>query len=512
VFKKLLVANRGEIALRVMRACRELGISPVGVYSDVDSNALHVRHADEAYLLGPGPPRESYLNIKKIIRVAKACKAQAIHPGYGFLSERAEFAEACRQAGIVFVGPPPEAIRAMGDKVAARRLVSEAGVPVTPGTEPLTDHGEAIATAERMGFPVLIKAVAGGGGKGIRMVQNAEQMEGALRVASSEAASAFGDGAVYVEKLLDPARHVEVQVLADDHGNVVSLGERECSIQRRHQKLIEESPSPIVDDEMRERMSAAARAAARAAGYRNAGTVEFLVDRDRNFYFLEMNTRLQVEHPVTEMVTGYDLVLEQLRIANGEPISFQQEDVRLRGWALECRISAEDPFNDFLPSLGRVDHVVEPSGPGVRVDSSLFSGAELPYHYDPMVAKLIVWGADRPSAIQRMLRALREFLIVGIETNIPFHLQVLQDPRFVAGDISTSFLEKQFRLADAGDGASEQVVLLAAGLLTHLRRRRGLAGAESARVNGSAWRSAGRAALMQGRGSPLASRWRRSTV
>jgi acetyl-CoA carboxylase biotin carboxylase subunit len=512
VFKKLLVANRGEIALRIMRACRELDVSPVAVYSDVDRNALHVRYADEAYLLGPGPPLESYLNIKKIIRVAKACKAQAIHPGYGFLSERAEFAEACRKAGITFVGPSPEAIRAMGDKVAARRLVSEAGVPVTPGTEPLTDHTAAIAAAKKMGLPVLIKAVAGGGGKGIRLVENAAAMEDALRIASSEAASAFGDGSVYVEKLLEPARHVEIQVLADDHGQVVSLGERECSIQRRHQKLIEESPSPIVDEEMRERMSAAARAATRAAGYCNAGTVEFLVDRDRNFYFLEMNARLQVEHPVTEMVTGYDLVLEQIHIAAGEPISFRQEDVRLRGWAMECRISAEDPFNDFLPSLGRVDYVVEPSGPGVRVDSAFFSGAELPYHYDPMVAKLITWGRDRPETIRRMLRALREFLVVGIETNIPFHLQVLQDARFVAGDISTTFLEKQFVLEEGRDGSSEEVVLLAAGLLTHLSRRRGSPAPAAARADGGAWRSSGRTTLMQGRAVPLASRWRRSIV
>jgi len=507
VFKKLLVANRGEIALRVMRACREMGISPVAVYSDVDRNALHVRYADEAHLLGPAPPRESYLNIKKIIQAARRSKVQAIHPGYGFLAENADFAEACRKAGIVWIGPPPEAIRRMGDKVAARRMVGEAGVPVVPGTDAMYDLAQAEAAAVDIGFPVLIKAVAGGGGKGIRLVNNPAEMQAALHVAGGEALSAFGDNAVYIEKHMETARHIEVQVLADDHGNVVALGERECSIQRRYQKLIEESPSTAVDADLREQLCRAAVAATRAAGYRNAGTVEFLMDVNRRFYFLEMNTRLQVEHPVTELVTGTDLVIEQIRVAAGERISFRQEDVRLSGWALECRVAAEDPFDNFLPSLGCIDYLAEPSGPGVRVDSALFSGAELPYHYDPMVAKVITWGRSREEAIQRMRRALREFVIVGVETNIPFHLQILEDDRFLAGDISTAFLEREFSLAPRGDGASEEVALLATALLTHLKRRSAPLAAAPAGGH-SPWRTAGRTAAFEGRGGGTG--WHRS--
>jgi acetyl-CoA carboxylase biotin carboxylase subunit len=507
VFKKILVANRGEIALRVMRACREMGISPVAVYSDVDRNALHVRYADEAHLLGPAPPRESYLNIKKIIQVARRSRVQAIHPGYGFLAENADFAEACQKAGIVWIGPPPDAIRCMGDKVAARRVVSEAGVPVVPGTDAMYDLAQAAAAAIDIGFPVLVKAVAGGGGKGIRLVNDPADVEAALRVASSEALTAFDDSAVFIEKFMEPVRHIEVQVLADDHGNTVAMGERECSIQRRHQKLIEESPSMAVGVELREQLCRAAVAVARAAGYRNAGTVEFLMDRDHRFYFLEMNTRLQVEHPVTELVTGTDLVMEQIRIAAGDELSFRQEDVRLSGWAMECRITAEDPFNNFMPSLGHVDYVGEPSGPGVRVDSALYSGTDLPYHYDPMVAKLITWGRNREEAVQRMRRALREFVIVGVETNIPFHLQMLADARFLAGDISTAFLEKEFLLTPRRDGTGEEVALLAAALLTHLKRRsapltRAPAGARSA------WRAAGRGAAFEGRVGGTG--WRRS--
>jgi acetyl-CoA carboxylase biotin carboxylase subunit len=507
VFKKLLVANRGEIALRVIRACREIGVSPVAVYSDVDRNALHVRYADEAHLLGPAPPRDSYLNIEKIIEVARRSGAEALHPGYGFLAENADFAEACQKAGIVWVGPPPEVIRRMGDKVAARRMVGEAGVPVVPGTDAMANLAQAAAAAVDIGFPVLIKAVAGGGGKGIRLVKDPAEMQAALRVAGGEALSAFGDNAVYIEKFMEPVRHIEVQVLADDHGNVVALGERECSIQRRYQKLIEESPSTAVDAGLREQLCRAAVAVARAVGYRNAGTVEFLMDHDRRFFFLEMNTRLQVEHPVTELVTGTDLVIEQIRVAAGEEISFRQEDVRLSGWALECRITAEDPFNNFLPSLGCIDYVAEPSGPGVRVDSALFSGVELPYHYDPMVAKLITWGRSREEAIQRMRRALREFVIVGVETNIPFHLQMLEDGRFLAGDISTAFLEKEFSLASRGDGASEEVALLATALLTHLKRQSAPQTAAAA-GDRSPWRSAGRAAALEGRAGGTG--WRRS--
>jgi acetyl-CoA carboxylase biotin carboxylase subunit len=498
VFKKLLVANRGEIALRVIRACREMGVSAVAVYSDIDRNALHVRYADEAYLLGPAPSRESYLNIKKIIEVASRCGAEAIHPGYGFLAENANFAETCQKAGIVWVGPPPEAIRRMGDKVAARRMVGEAGVPVVPGTDAMHDPAQAAAAAVDIGFPVLVKAVAGGGGKGIRLVKDPAEMQAALRVAGGEALSAFGDNAVYIEKFMQPVRHIEVQVLADDHGNVVALGERECSIQRRYQKLIEESPSTAVDAELRDQLCRAAVAAARAAGYRNAGTVEFLVDREGRFFFIEMNTRLQVEHSVTEMATGTDLVMEQIRIAAGERISFRQEDVRLSGWSLECRVTAEDPFNNFLPSLGCIDYVAEPSGPGVRVDSALYSGAELPYHYDPMVAKVITWGRSREEAIQRMRRALREFVIVGVETNVPFHLQMLEDARFLAGDLSTAFLERDFSLTAASDNANEEVALLATALLTHLKRQAAPLSMAAA-GDRSPWRAAGRTAAFEGR-------------
>jgi len=507
VFKKLLVANRGEIAVRVIRACREIGVSPVAVYSDVDRNALHVRYADEAHLLGPAPSRESYLNVEKIIEVARRSGAEAVHPGYGFLAENADFAEACQKAGLVWIGPPPEAIRRMGDKVAARRMVGEAGVPVVAGTDVMYDLAQAAAAASAIGFPVLIKAVAGGGGKGIRLVKDPAEVQAALRVAGGEALSAFGENAVYIEKFMEPVRHIEVQVLADDHGNVVALGERECSIQRRYQKLIEESPSTAVDAELREQLCRAAVATARAVGYRNAGTVEFLMDRDRRFFFIEMNTRLQVEHPVTELVTGTDLVMEQIRIAAGERVSFRQEDVALSGWALECRVTAEDPFNNFLPSLGCIDYVAEPSGPGVRVDSALFSGVELPYHYDPMVAKLITWGRSREEAIQRMRRALREFVIVGIETNIPFHVQILEDARFLAGDISTAFLEKEFSLTPRGDGTSEEVALLATALLTYLKGKSAPLPTAPAGVR-IPWRTAGRSAAFEGRAGGTG--WRRS--
>jgi acetyl-CoA carboxylase biotin carboxylase subunit len=504
VFKKLLVANRGEIALRIIRACRELGVASVAVYSDVDRNALHVRQADEAYLLGAAPPRESYLNIDKILAIARRSGAEAIHPGYGFLAENAAFADACEKAGIVLVGPPPEAMRLMGDKLAARRTVKEAGVPVVPGSEQPVGRGEARAVADEVGYPVLVKAAAGGGGKGIRLVRSADEVEAALAVSSSEAASAFGDSAVYIEKYMEPVRHVEVQVLGDSQGNVVALGERECSIQRRHQKLIEESPSTVVDEDLRRRMCDAAVAVTRAAGYHSAGTVEFLLDSKGHFYFLEMNTRLQVEHPVTEMVTGIDLVAEQLRLAAGGALPLRQEDIGLSGWALECRITAEDPFNDFMPSLGRVDYVSEPSGPGIRVDSALYAGVELPYHYDPMVAKVIAWGRTREEAVQRMRRALGEFTVVGVETNIPFHLQVLSDERFLAGELSTTFLE---RFTMSGRDGEEKVALLAAALLTHMKRRAPPKTAAARAVDGSGWRAAGRLASLRS-GSVRGRGWR----
>jgi acetyl-CoA carboxylase biotin carboxylase subunit len=509
LFKKLLVANRGEIALRVMRTCREMGIRTVAVYSDVDRLALHVRYGDEAYLLGPGAPRESYLNIERIVEVAKRCGAEAIHPGYGFLAENAAFADACEQSDIVFVGPSAGTMRLMGNKVAARRLAADAGVPVVPGEESAASPDEARATAERLGYPVLIKAVAGGGGKGIRLVRSAQEMEAALRVAGSEAATAFGDHSLYVEKLLEPVRHVEVQFLADGQGKVVTLGERECSIQRRHQKLIEESPSTVLDSSLRERLCAQTATIAGTSSYRNAGTVEFLLDDGGKAYFLEVNTRLQVEHPVTELVTGIDLVAEQLRIAAGEGMSYRQEDIRLSGWALECRIAAEDPFNDFLPSLGRIDYVSEPSGPGIRVDSALCAGGDITYYYDPMVAKVITWGRTREEAIERMRRALGEFVVVGVETNIPFHLQILSDSRFRAGQLHTGLLENEFSLAVPSAGEEERTAMLAAALLTHRRRNQptgaGLSG------DGGGWRAAGRQAEIRGQAwATRGGEWRRN--
>ena len=507
MIKKVLVANRGEIALRIMRTCREMGIATVAVYSDVDRFSLHVRYADEAYLLGPGPPLESYLNIPKVLQAAKDSKADGIHPGYGFLGENADFADAVRKARKKFIGPSGKAMRLLGDKVSARRLMQKAGVPVVPGTEGEVDAKEAARVAKEIGFPVMVKAAAGGGGKGIRLVHEASELENALKMASSEAAAAFGHGAVFVEKYLSRVRHVEVQVIADSKGNAVALGERECSIQRRHQKLLEETPSIAIDEGLRQRMWAAAVEAARASKYENAGTVEFLVDEDKNFYFLEVNTRLQVEHPVTELCIGRDIVADQIRIASGEALGFSQEDIKPTGHAIECRIAAEDPYNNFLPSLGRVDWVEEPSGPGVRVDSSLFSGGEVAYHYDPMLAQLITWGADRDMAIQRMIRALNEYVVVGIQTNIPFHLQLLSDERFLRGEFHTSWLEEEFEMEDPDGHPDEKTALLVAAVLAHRRKRRPPAGSTT---SGPAdhWRSAGRERFLGGRSLAQRRGWR----
>src|SRR5512142_1688821 len=414
MFKKVLVANRGEIAVRIIRACRELGIDTVAVYSEVDRSALHVRYADEAYLLGPAPSRESYLRADKIIDIAHKCGADAIHPGYGFLAEREDFAQMCLDAGIVFIGPKPSSIAAMGDKAEARATVIKAGVPVVPGTEDvgnMTDE-ELLAKAPSIGFPLLIKATAGGGGKGMREVESLEEMPMLLQSARREAESAFGDGNVYLEKLLEGARHIEFQILADTFGNVIYLGERDCSLQRRHQKLIEEAPSPFADEQLRRQMGEVAVKAARSVDYLNAGTIEFLVDKDRKFFFLEMNTRLQVEHPVTELVTGVDIVAEQMRIARGRQLSYKQEDIEIRGHAIECRINAEDPYNGFLPSTGRITHSLLPTGPGVRIDTGVYPGFEITPYYDPMIAKLMVWGETRGQAILRMRRALEEYRIV----------------------------------------------------------------------------------------------------
>ena len=400
---KILVANRGEIAVRILRACRQLGIPSVAVYSEADRSALHVRYADEAYLLGPAPSRESYLRADKIIDIARKCGADAIHPGYGFLAEREAFAAACADADITFIGPRPSAIAAMGDKMTARHTVTLAGVPVVPGTQgtgALSDEA-LLAEATKIGFPLLIKATAGGGGKGMREVMSLEEMPALLASARREAESSFGDGNVYLEKLLEGARHIEIQILADQQGNAIYLGERDCSIQRRHQKLIEEAPSPAMEPELRKKMGTVAVKAAQSVDYVNAGTIEFLVDKDKNFYFLEMNTRLQVEHPVTELVTGIDIVAEQIRIARGRQLSYKQKDIVIRGHAIECRINAEDPYNGFMPSTGRITHSLIPTGPGVRVDTGVYPGFEITPYYDPMIAKLIVWGETRGQAILR---------------------------------------------------------------------------------------------------------------
>ena len=444
MFTKILVANRGEIALRVIRACREMGIASVAVYSDADARAPHVREADEAVHIGPAPSAQSYLKGDRIVEAAKETGAQAIHPGYGFLSEREWFSKAVRDAGLAFIGPPPEAIAAMGSKVAARQLAIAANVPVVPGTtEALRDAAEAEEVAKKFGYPVLLKAAAGGGGKGMRVVREASEMSAALDAARREAKNAFGDDAVYVEKYVVGPRHVEIQVLGDTHGNMVSLLERECSVQRRHQKMIEEAPSVAVTPELRRRMGETAVRAAKAAGYVNAGTCEFLLDRDGNFYFLEMNTRLQVEHPVTEFVTGIDLVQWQIRVAAGEALPFRQDDIVPRGWAIECRITSEDPANGFLPSTGTVNYLRVPSGPGVRWDGGIEAGSEVGLHYDPMLAKLIVYAANRELAIDRMHRALLELTIDGIESSRDFHLRVMEDEEFRAGAIEIQWLERR---------------------------------------------------------------------
>jgi acetyl-CoA carboxylase biotin carboxylase subunit len=445
MFRKILVANRGEIAVRIVRALREMEIASVAVYSDVDRAALHVRMADEAVRLGPPPSAESYLRIDRVIAAAKERGADAIHPGYGFLSENADFAEACNAEGITFIGPSAASIRAMGSKTAARKMAKAIGAPVAPGTEdPVEDPAQAREVARHIGYPVLLKAAAGGGGKGMRRVDSEPELEGALRDAASEAERAFSNGAVYIEKLLEHPRHIEIQVIGDQHGRLIHLGERECSIQRRHQKVIEECPSPLVaaHPEMREAMGEAALKIARAANYHNAGTVEFLVDGDRNFYFLEMNTRLQVEHPVTELVTGRDLVHMQIAIAAGHELPIEQADVRWRGSAIECRIYAEDPHNNFLPSPGRMQHVERPTGPGVRLDSGIYPGWEVPIEYDPLLAKLAVWAERRDLAIARLKRVLGEYYVSGIKTNIPFFRQILDDPEFRAGTLHTGFIDE----------------------------------------------------------------------
>ena len=473
MFTKVLIANRGEIALRVIRACHELGVRAVAVYSDADARAPHVRAADEAVHIGPPPSAESYLRGERIIKAAKATGAEAVHPGYGFLSEREWFARAVRDAGLVFIGPPAEAIAAMGSKTAARQLAIKAGVPVVPGTtEPLRDANEAREIAERFGYPILVKAAAGGGGKGMRVVHAADTLVSSLDTARREAKAAFGDDAVYVEKFIVGPRHVEIQVLGDTHGAMLSLNERECSVQRRHQKMIEEAPSVAVTPELRRKMGETAVRAASAAGYVNAGTCEFLLDSRGEFYFLEMNTRLQVEHPVTELVTGIDLVQWQLRVAAGERLPFAQQDIVPRGWAMECRITSEDPANGFLPSTGRVRHLHLPTGPGVRWDGGIEIGSEITLHYDPMLAKLIVWAPTRELAIARMHRALEELAIDGVETSRDFHLRVMEDGEFRRGEIEIQWLERRLPslLGAQADASHARVAAIAAALLVERDR------------------------------------------
>jgi acetyl-CoA carboxylase biotin carboxylase subunit len=473
MFSKILIANRGEIALRVIRACHEMGIRAVAVYSDADARAPHVRAADEAIHIGRAPSSESYLHGERIIEAAKKTGAQAIHPGYGFLSEREWFARAVRDAGLVFVGPPAEAIAAMGSKTAARQLAIKAGVPIVPGTtEPLRDAREAREIAERFGYPVLLKAAAGGGGKGMRVVHAADALDSSLETARREAKAAFGDDAVYVEKYIVGPRHVEIQVLGDTHGNMLSLNERECSVQRRHQKMIEEAPSVAVSPDLRRRMGETAVRAASAAGYVNAGTCEFLLDAKGDFYFLEMNTRLQVEHPVTELVTGIDLVQWQLRVAAGERLPFAQQDIVPRGWAIECRITSEDPANGFLPSTGRIRHLHLPMGPGVRWDGGIEVGSEVTLFYDPMLAKLIVWAPTRELAIARMHRALLELTIEGVDTSRDFHLRVMEDDDFRRGAIEIQWLERRLPslLGAAAPESQVRIAAIAAALLVDRER------------------------------------------
>ncbi len=443
MIKKVLVANRGEIALRVMRSCREMGIETIAVYSEADRKAMHVRYADEAYFIGLSPSSESYLRIDKIIDVAVKSGADAIHPGYGFLSENAHFAKECEQAGIIFIGPSPYAIETMGDKITARKTMIAAGVPVVPGTtEPIHDIKTAIETIKEIGLPVMIKASAGGGGKGMRLVKKESEIISSVSAARSEAKSAFGDDAVYIEKYIESPHHIEFQVLGDKHGNTVHLFERECSVQRRHQKVVEETPSPIMTPEVRMKMGADAVAAAQAVDYAGAGTIEFIVDDNLNYYFLEMNTRLQVEHPITERVVGVDLVREQINIANGMELSFKQQDLRQNGHAIEVRIYAEDADNNFMPSPGMIKHITEPLGLGVRHDGYVYVGYEIPIYYDPMISKLIVWGANRKEAIARLRRALYAYKITGVKTSIPYLSRIIEVPAFIEGKYNTHFIEE----------------------------------------------------------------------
>ncbi len=504
MFKRILIANRGEIAVRIIRACREMGVESVVVFSDVDRRALHVRKADYAYHIGPATASESYLNMEKILDVARRSGAEAIHPGYGFLSENAKFARACKEAGVKFIGPTAESMEMMGSKTRARQNMKRAGVPFVPGSERGLEFDGIERMAEQIGYPVMLKAAAGGGGKGMRMVKAHDELRSAYDAARSEAQRSFGDNEVYIEKFIVNPRHVEMQIFGDEYGNVVYLGERECSIQRRHQKVLEESPSPIVDEDMRRRMGEVAVRVAKAANYVNAGTVEFLVDEQRNFHFLEMNTRLQVEHPVTEFVTGIDLVHLQLRVASGEKLPFTQEDVKLRGHAIECRIYAEDPDNNFFPSPGQITRLISPSGPGIRRDSGMYEGWTVPIDYDPLLAKLVGYGETRNDAINRLLRALYEYFVGGIKTNISLFRRILKDPDFRAGNLDTGFLDRLLtQPSTETDERRPLIAAMGAAIFATMEPKATLPGtngvAVSAGSNGTAprpevsgWRRAGR--------------------
>lgn len=493
MIKKILIANRGEIAVRVARACREMGIPTVAVYSEADRGALHVRMCDEAFGIGPAPSAQSYLVIEKIIDVAKKANCDGVHPGYGFLSENARFAKACEDANLTFIGPSSKSIALMGSKVESRRAAAKFGVPMIPGTmDPVKDEDEARQVAQTIGYPIMLKASAGGGGKGLRLVHSESEIASTLQTTRAEAKAAFGDDSVYIEKFATKPRHIEIQVLADRHGNAVYLGERECTIQRRHQKVIEECPSPIMDADLRKRMGEAALQVVRAADYYNAGTVEFLVDANRQFYFLEMNTRLQVEHPITEMVTSVDLVKEQIRIASGEPLTLRQEEIVMRGTALECRVYAEDPDNNFFPSPGTIRLLRTPAGPGIRDDSGVYEGWNVPIDYDPLISKLVAWAPTRDEAINRMQRALLEYQVEGIQTNLAFFREILDHTDFRKGDFDTGFIDRWLRERTPQSTPSEIIrdLALIAAALTEASQTQ--APTQATTMESSKWKARGR--------------------
>jgi acetyl-CoA carboxylase, biotin carboxylase subunit len=513
MFKRILIANRGEIAVRIARACRELDIETVAVYSEADRESLHVKYADHAYLIGPAPSTQSYLAIDRIIDVCKKSRAEAVHPGYGFLAESAAFSQRCKDAGIVFIGPSAQVIDQMGDKVKARQIMKAAGVPVVPGSDGiLTSEEEVVKTIESIGYPCMLKAVAGGGGKGLRLVRSRREVPSAYRAVGSEAASSFGDSRLYVEKFIESPRHVEIQILADNYGHVIHLYDRECSIQRRHQKVIEESPSPGLEDRTRRRIGRIAIQGARAVGYVGAGTLEFLLDQEQNFYFLEMNTRLQVEHAVTERVVGIDLVKAQIEVAAGGYLPWRQRHITQTGHAIECRIYAEDPEQDFMPRPGKIEGLRLPEGLGLRNDCGVYEGAEVSIYYDPMIAKLICWGENRVEAILRMRRALREYQVRGIKTNISFHQWILRHPRFMSGDFNTGFIDQEYRASNSEEVLPHKEIALASAAIAalHGEQERTLRLLAQGAAEPSKWREQGKRNALRRNGSSGSPGWRRS--